>query len=116
MSAPGFIAPTVEEFRLASVAVSEQRYQTVLSVPDMHCGGCIKNIENALGALNVVTSARVNLTEKRVNIEWEKAGNSFVTTALASSNLRNSELGDRDVALDDGFGRNVDIGIACQLG
>jgi len=39
-----------------------------LSVPDIKCVACIGAIERALNATRGVTSARVNLTQKRVNI------------------------------------------------
>ena len=51
----------------ASDAPAGQR--TRLTVPDMRCAGCIAKIERGLLALDGVTSARVNLSAKRVMIE-----------------------------------------------
>lgn len=43
----------------------------ILSLPDIHCGGCIAKVESALQAEPGVGSARVNLTLKRVSIETD---------------------------------------------
>jgi Cu2+-exporting ATPase len=59
-----------DEVRLASRAVGGGVHQTHLSVPGIHCGGCIQKIEKALGDLPGVELARVNLSTKRVTIDW----------------------------------------------
>jgi len=59
-----------EEVLLASRTVGEGVRQTDLSVPGIHCGGCIHKVEAALGALPGVENARVNLSTKRVAIRW----------------------------------------------
>ena len=43
--------------------------QILLSLPTIHCSGCISKIETALDADPGVRSARVNLTLKRASIE-----------------------------------------------
>jgi Cu2+-exporting ATPase len=55
---------------LASCIVGEGLRETELSVPSIHCGGCIRRIETALGSLPGVTMARANLTLRRVSICW----------------------------------------------
>src|SRR5262245_58689442 len=58
------------EVLLASRAVGDGLRQTDVSVPTIHCGGCMQKIERALGALPGVAQARVNLSTKRVTIRW----------------------------------------------
>ncbi len=60
-----------EEMLLASRIVDNGIRQTDLSVPSIHCGGCIQSIEAALGRLPGVEQARVNLSTKRVAIRWQ---------------------------------------------
>lgn len=59
-----------KELLLASRVVGENLRQSDLSVPAIHCGGCIQKIERALAALPDVEQARVNLSTKRVSIRW----------------------------------------------
>jgi P-type Cu2+ transporter len=42
-------------------------------VPDMHCAGCIASIERTLGKHPGVTTARANLTSRRVGIDFDAA-------------------------------------------
>ncbi|MGY3609231.1 MULTISPECIES: heavy metal translocating P-type ATPase [unclassified Bradyrhizobium] len=60
-----------EEVLLASRIIGDGVRQTDLSVPGIHCGGCIQKVEVALGALPGVEKARVNLSSKRVAIRWQ---------------------------------------------
>ncbi|SDJ37163.1 Cu2+-exporting ATPase [Bradyrhizobium sp. Rc2d] len=60
-----------EEVLLASRIVGDGVRQTDLSVPGIHCGGCIQKVEAALGALHGVENARVNLSTKRVAVRWQ---------------------------------------------
>ncbi len=47
-------------------------YHTALNVPGMHCAGCMNRIEKALHAVDGVINARVNLSTKRVAIDWKQ--------------------------------------------
>jgi len=66
-----------------------------LMVEGIHCGGCIRTIEGALGAMPEVREARVNMTTRRLQLAWagaaERAGD-FVR--------RLGELGYRAVPYD----------------
>ena len=63
-------APSREEILLASHVIGDGLCRTALSVPAIHCGGCIRAIEQALGRIDGVVEARVNLTARRVAIRW----------------------------------------------
>ena len=71
-----------EEFRLASRDLGEGLYQTDLSVPGVHCAGCIRTVENGLMQLQGVDHARVNLSTKRATVKWRGAEPPDVLEAL----------------------------------
>ncbi|MDI4232725.1 cation-translocating P-type ATPase [Bradyrhizobium sp. Arg237L] len=59
-----------DEILLASQAVHDGLRQTDLSVPEIHCGGCLQQIEVALSKLEGVAKARANLSTRRVTVLW----------------------------------------------
>lgn len=66
------IAP--QEVLLASRDLGDGNVQTDLSVPRAHCAACIQAIEAALGQVDGIVSARVNLTARRVAVTWQRDG------------------------------------------
>ncbi len=64
----------LQEVILASRDLGDGTVQTDFSVPQVHCAGCIGAIEAALGQVEGVVSARVNLTAKRVVVKWRQGG------------------------------------------
>lgn len=62
-----------DELMLASRVVDTGLRQTDLSLPGISCGGCIRKIETALGSLPGVARARVNLSTKRVAVDWRES-------------------------------------------
>lgn len=60
-----------EEVFLASRELGGGLHQTSLSVPAIHCGGCVQRIERTLSALPNVEAARVNLSTKRASVTWK---------------------------------------------
>lgn len=65
------VAAGSDELLLASRPIKGGLFRTELSVPDVHCGACIRRVEKGLSALPGVTNARVNLSTKRVAVEWQ---------------------------------------------
>lgn len=63
--------PTVSELSLAARPLGDGSHQVELSVPGVHCAACIVAVEKALLRLKDVTSARVNLSTKRVTVRWQ---------------------------------------------
>jgi Cu2+-exporting ATPase len=62
-----------EELRLASKPLDGELHQTDLSVPGIHCAGCIGTIETGLSKVPGVEHVRVNLSTKRVSVKWRGA-------------------------------------------
>jgi len=56
----------------SSQKLDDGRIRTVLAVPDIHCGGCIRKVEGALNALPELEDARVNLSTRRVVFHWKE--------------------------------------------
>jgi P-type Cu2+ transporter len=68
-----------------------------LAVEGIRCGGCIRAIENGLASIPQTTRARVNLTDRRVAVEWRDG--SIDPTRFID---RLSELGYRAYPYDSG--------------
>ncbi len=56
----------LRETEPSTAAATEELVTFTLAVENMHCGGCMRKIEDALVSLSGVTSARVNLSARRV--------------------------------------------------
>ncbi|MEC9342785.1 MAG: heavy metal translocating P-type ATPase [Pseudomonadota bacterium] len=61
------------EIFLASRDLGDGSLQTTLSVPGVHCGACIRTVEKAIGALDGVDQARLNLSTRRLSVTWRPA-------------------------------------------
>ena len=81
---------------------------TILAIENMHCGGCIRGIEQTLGSLADVVAVRANLTTKRVHIQTAQHPQSaepfigalrargFTAKALAGETVRPEAAADHD--------------------
>jgi Cu2+-exporting ATPase len=76
--------PSAGELLLSSRRLGDGRREVELSVPGMHCGGCIAAIESALGKLPGV-EARVNFSTRRVSVTWRGEKPPPVVEALSGA-------------------------------
>jgi copper chaperone CopZ len=72
----------------------------VLQVPDMHCEGCARTIQDALGSLEGVTDAAADPGTQEVRVQWDggaEAGER-IAGVLASAGFRveRTEYGDAE--------------------
>ncbi|HTO30564.1 MAG TPA: heavy metal translocating P-type ATPase [Pararhizobium sp.] len=65
--------PAADEILFVAKNLGDGLLQTDLSVPSMHCAACMSLIETELSGLETVISARVNLSTKRVSVQWTGA-------------------------------------------
>ena len=56
-------------------------------VPGIHCAGCISRIEKTLNALPAVSAARVNLSTRRVAVDWRPGAMNEEAVIAALSEL-----------------------------
>lgn len=97
--------PSSDEIKLASRTLDGGCRQTDLSVPSVHCAGCIQAIEAALAKLENIDSARVNLSTKRVSVRWrgEQAPPFFATLSRLGyqAHLFEPEIQEKDRTLSE---------------
>jgi len=89
------------EVLLASRVLGDGVRQSDLSVPAMHCGGCLHRIERILNGLPGVERARVNLSTRRATILWRGDTPPPFITALAEAGY-DAYLDDPGTAQKDG--------------
>ncbi|MEM6462546.1 MAG: cation-translocating P-type ATPase [Pseudomonadota bacterium] len=93
--------PSADEMRLASRDLGDGLRQSELSVPGVHCGGCINTIERGLTALPIVARARVNLSTKRVSVDWYDDGDPAEIIAALDSHGYDVHLFDFSADAED---------------
>jgi Cu2+-exporting ATPase len=103
MSSPAAGGISPDELRQASRSLGDGTAQLELSVPAIHCAGCIRNVERGLLALENVVGARVNLSTRRVSIRYAEASTPPLTETLTAlgypAHLFEAEGGQKDKTL-----------------
>ncbi|WP_166416811.1 heavy metal translocating P-type ATPase [Cochlodiniinecator piscidefendens] len=100
-------APSAEALAKAALP---QDVNVVLSLPTIHCAGCIAGVERALLRHSGVVGARVNLTLKRVNIEtYPEVDTSELIAVLSEAGYEAHELdaGTISATATDKAGREI---------
>ena len=94
------VAPTAVEYAAPANAVQ-------LSVPAIRCAACISTIEDKLNSMPDVRGARVNLTQKRVNVQtdlpWERLAAALADVGYDAHLLDPAALGQER----DAIGRDL---------
>ena len=103
--------PSPEELRHAARPLGDGILQLALSVPAVHCGGCIHKVETALMALDGVVSARVNLSTRRVTIRFAEDSDPPLVQTLNALGYP-PHLFDDSAAQGDRSLRDLLIGVA----
>ncbi|RVB78990.1 MULTISPECIES: cation-translocating P-type ATPase [unclassified Mesorhizobium] len=97
--------PSSQEIGLASRSLGDDLRQTDLSVPTVHCAACIQAIETALGKLDRVEGARVNLSTKGVSVQWRGNEAPPIVAALEllgyPAHLFDPEIHEKDKTLSE---------------
>jgi Cu2+-exporting ATPase len=75
--------PCADEILLARRELGNGLNQIDLAVPSVHCGACIQVIETGLARLAGVETARVNLSTKRVSVNWRGSDVPDIVPTLA---------------------------------
>ncbi|NEU96893.1 heavy metal translocating P-type ATPase [Bradyrhizobium uaiense] len=92
-----------DEVLLASRPVHDGLRQTDLSVPGIHCGGCLQQIEATLDALDGVGEVRASLSTRRVKVLWRGDRPPPLIRTLRSigypSHVHDIDTGAKDVVL-----------------
>jgi len=106
---PACIAPLPEQ-NIPSAKSSLKAEPLLLSLPTIHCAGCISTVERGLTALDAVRSARVNLSLKRVSVDADPSLTAAdLVQTLADLGYEAHELDPSllSSAKDDRIGRNL---------
>ena len=90
-----------------------QAHQTLeLIVPGMHCAGCIRTIENGLGEVASVVSARANLGERRVRVIWRGEDASPITEKLTTLGFESHGINEATDDLERAKSRELLVALA----
>jgi Cu2+-exporting ATPase len=77
---------------IAAASAEQSNSDIALSVPAMHCAGCISAVEKALNHVPGVADARVNLTLRRAMVKGANLDPSLLVLALRQAGYEAHEL------------------------
>ncbi|NOX40396.1 MAG: cadmium-translocating P-type ATPase [Alphaproteobacteria bacterium] len=106
---PTSIVPLPEQ-NIAATKPSLKADSVLLSLPTIHCAGCISTVERGLAAIPGVRAARVNLSLKRVSVDAKPSITAAqLVETLAALGYEAHELDPSllSTAKDDLIGRNL---------
>ncbi len=83
-AAAGGYSTARDELAIASRTLDVGLHQIEISVPGVHCAGCIRAIETGLMRIPGIEDARVNLSTKRVSVKWRGDAPPDLLNALAT--------------------------------
>ncbi len=105
---PACTAGPVAEAAARAGGAGDQRLH--LSLPTIHCAGCISGVERALLAIPGVADARVNLTQKRAVVRTDESVDAeTLTRALADAGYEAHELDPGALAATTGDAASRDL-------
>ncbi|MDI1229453.1 MAG: heavy metal translocating P-type ATPase [bacterium] len=74
--------------------------EAMLVLPTIHCGGCVSRIEKGISRIEGVKSVRVNLTSKRMTVQWAGDHPPGILDALRSMGHTPQLLGQEEQGKD----------------
>ena len=98
------------------VSTIESREEIVLALPSIHCMGCVSKIERKLNARPDVSSARVNLSLKRIKVQTKTKGlrpsiiSDIETLGFEAKDVRQDEA--RDLKSSSSTGLLMRLGVS----
>ena len=96
-----------EELRLASRDLGGGLHQVDIAVPGVHCASCIRTVEHGLRQVPGVEHVRVNLSTRRVSVNWRGAEAPALLPALDALGFPGHLFEPDDGARDPELGRLI---------
>ncbi|MEZ0260056.1 MAG: heavy metal translocating P-type ATPase [Alphaproteobacteria bacterium] len=89
-----------DDLLAGSRRLTDGRREAILAVPTIHCGGCVARIEKGISHISGITSVRVNLTSKRMTVQWSGESPAAILDTLRSMRHEPSLVGQEEESKD----------------